>query len=64
MLKYSDDVEMRRCVHHTLNRGEAFHQFRSAILKISGKHLLGTTDKLLETNNQCNKIFSCGQTSW
>ncbi|HHW4373609.1 TPA: Tn3 family transposase, partial [Legionella pneumophila] len=59
MLKYIDDVEMRRCVHRALNRGEAFHQLRSAILKISGKQLLGKTDKMLEINNQCNKILAC-----
>ncbi|HGU7253709.1 TPA: Tn3 family transposase [Legionella pneumophila] len=59
MLKYIDDVEMRRCVHRALNRGEAFHQLRAAILKISGKQLLGKTDKMLEINNQCNKILAC-----
>lgn len=59
MLKYIDDVEMRRCVHRALNRGEAFHQLRSAILKISGKQILGKTDRMLEINNQCNKILAC-----
>jgi len=58
-----DDIEMRRCVHRALNRGEAFHQLRSAILKISGKQLLGKTDKMLEINNQCNKILACLQHS-
>ncbi len=54
MLKYIDDVEMRRCVHRALNRGEAFHQLRSAILKISGKQLLGKTDKGGQSGYVCN----------
>nr|WP_269447758.1 Tn3 family transposase [Legionella fallonii] len=64
MLKYIDDVEMRRCVHRALNRGEAFHQLRSAILKISGKQLLGKTDKMLEINNQCNEIKRLSPVAW
>ena len=59
MLKYIDDIEIRRNVHRALNRGEAFHQLRSAILKVSGKQLLGKTDKMLAINNQCNRILAC-----
>ena len=59
MLKYIDDIEIRRNVQRALNRGEAFHQLRSAILKVSGKQLLGKTDKMLAINNQCNRILAC-----
>lgn len=59
MLEYIDDIEMRRRVHRALNRGEAFHQLRSAILQISGKKILGKTDKAYEVSNQCNKILCC-----
>ena len=34
MLKYIDDVEMRRCVHRALNRGEAFHQLYPRYFKL------------------------------
>jgi TnpA family transposase len=59
MLRYIDDIELRRRVHRALNRGEAFHQLRSAILQISGKKMLGQTDKAFEISNQCNKILAC-----
>jgi TnpA family transposase len=59
MLEYINDIEMRRRVHRALNRGEAFHQLRSAILQISGKKILGKTDKAYEVSNQCNKILCC-----
>lgn len=41
ILDYIDDQEMRRCVHHSLNCGESYHQLRSAIVKVDGKKLIG-----------------------
>lgn len=35
MLDYIDDEGMRKCVHRSLNRGESYHQLRSAIAKVS-----------------------------
>ena len=57
MLNYINDL--RRRVSRALNRGEAFHQLRAGILQISGKKLLGKTDKAYEISNQCNKILAC-----
>ena len=31
ILDYIDDEEMRKCVHRSLNRGESYHQLRSAM---------------------------------
>lgn len=40
MLKYIDDIQLRRNVHRALNRGEAFHQIRSALFQVNGKKSL------------------------
>jgi len=57
MLKYIDDIELRRSVHRALNRGEAFHQLRSSLLQVGGKKILGRTDNSLEISNQCNRVL-------
>ena len=59
MLNYIDDIDLRRRVHRTLNRGESFHQLRSALLQVSGKKYLGTSDIDFEICNQCNKLLAC-----
>ncbi len=59
MLKYIDDSKIRQSVYRALNRGESFHQIRSAILKISGRKLQGKTDLELEVSNQCNRLLAC-----
>ena len=59
MLNYINDIDLRRRVHRALNRGESFHQLRAGLLQISGKKLLGKTDKAYEISNQCNKILAC-----
>lgn len=59
MLKYIDDVNLRHAVHRALNRGEAFHQLRSALLQVSGKKLLGKSEDSLEVSNQCNRLLAC-----
>ena len=59
MLKYIDDSKIRQSVYRALNRGESFHQIRSAILKISGRKLQGKKDLELEVSNQCNRLLAC-----
>ena len=44
MLDYIDDEEMPGNVQRSLNRGESYHQLKSAILKVSGKKLPGKTE--------------------
>ena len=43
MLDYIDDEGMRKTVHRSLNRGESYHQLRSAIARISSRKLAGKT---------------------
>ena len=59
MLSYIDDSKIRQSVYRALNRGESFHQIRSAILKISGRKLQGKKDLELEVSNQCNRLLAC-----
>lgn len=58
MLEYIDDVNLRSTVHRALNRGEEFHQLRSAILKISGKKIIGRGGLELAINNECNRFLA------
>lgn len=59
ILKYVDDVQLRQRVHRALNRGEAFHQLRKALLQVSGKKILGKSENALEISNQCNRVLAC-----
>jgi TnpA family transposase len=58
MLKYIDDNKVRQRVYRALNRGEAFHQLRSGILKISGKQIDGRTELDLNISNECNRLLA------
>lgn len=58
MLNYIDDNRIRQTVHRVLNRGEAFHQLRSGILKISGKQIDGRTEMDLNISNECNRLLA------
>jgi len=58
MLDYIDDEEMPRNVQRSLNRGESYHQLKSAILKVSGKKLPGKTEIEISINNECARLLS------
>ena len=58
MLDYIDDEEMPGNVHRSLNRGESYHQLKSAILKVSGKKLPGKTKVEISINNECARLIS------
>jgi TnpA family transposase len=58
MLDYIDDEGMRKCVHRSLNRGESYHQLRSAIAKVSGRKLIGKTEIELIINNECARLIA------
>ena len=58
ILDYIDDEEMRKCVHRSLNRGESYHQLRSAIAKVSGKKLIGKNEIELTINNECARLLA------
>ena len=58
ILDYIDDEGMRKTVHRSLNRGESYHQLRSAIAKISSRKLVGKTEIELTINNECARLLS------
>jgi TnpA family transposase len=58
MLDYIDDEEMRKNVHRSLNRGESYHQLRSAIAKVSGRKLIGKNEIELIINNECARLLA------
>jgi TnpA family transposase len=58
MLDYIDDEAMRKCVHRSLNRGESYHQLRSAIAKVGGRKLVGRTETELIVNNECARLIA------
>ena len=59
ILKYINDIHLRRVVHRSLNRGESFHQLRIALLQVGGKKILGKSENALEISNQCNRLLTC-----
>ncbi|WP_133137982.1 Tn3 family transposase [Legionella rowbothamii] len=58
VLDYIDDEGMRKTVHRSLNRGESYHQIRSAIAKISSRKLVGRTEIELTINNECARLLA------
>ncbi len=58
MLDYVDDEQIRKNVHRSLNRGESYHQLRSAIAKISGRKLVGRNELELSISNECARLLA------
>ena len=58
MLNYIDDEQIRKNVHRSLNRGESYHQLRSAIAKVSGRKLAGKNEIDLIINNECARLLA------
>ena len=57
-LDYIDEEETRKCVHRSLNRGESYHQLRSAIAKVSSRKLIGKNKIELIINNDCVRLLA------
>ena len=53
MLDYIDDHKTRKNVHRVLNRGESYHQLKSALIKIGSGKLPGKTSLELNISNEC-----------
>jgi TnpA family transposase len=60
ILDYIDDEGMRKTVHRSLNRGESYHQLKSAILKVAGRKFTGKTEIDLDINNECARLLTLG----
>ena len=58
ILQYIDSEQIRKNVHRSLNRGESYHQLRSAIAKVSYRKLAGKTEKELTINNECARLLA------
>ena len=58
ILEYIDSEQIRKNVHRSLNRGESYHQLRSAIAKVSSRKLVGKTEKELTINNECARLLA------
>lgn len=58
VLNYIDDPVLRRNVHRSLNRGESYHQLKSAIIKVSGRKIIGRTEMELNINNECAALLA------
>jgi len=58
IIDYIDDKEMQSNVHRSLNRGESYHQLKSAIVKVSGKKLSGKTEIEIGISNECARLIS------
>jgi TnpA family transposase len=58
ILDYIDDKNMRNNVHRSLNRGESYHQLRSAIARVSGRKLIGKNEIDLVINNECARLIA------
>ena len=58
IIDYIDDEEMQSNVHRSLNRGESYHQLKSAIVKVSGKKLSGKPEIEIGISNECARLIS------
>ena len=58
ILDYIDSEKMRQCVHRSLNRGESYHQLRSAIAKVSGRKIIGKNEIEIAINNECARLLA------
>lgn len=58
MLDYIDYEQIRKNVHRSINRGESYHQLRSAIAKVSSRKLTGKNEKALMINNESAKLIA------
>jgi TnpA family transposase len=55
---YIDNEDTRKVVHKSLNRGESYHQLRSAIAKVSGRKLVGRGEIAIINNNECARLLA------
>lgn len=58
ILKYIDNEDTRKIVCKSLNRGESYHQLRSAIAKVSGRKLAGGNEIEIIINNECARLLA------
>jgi TnpA family transposase len=58
-LRYLQDPQLERKVHHSQNRIESYHQLRAVIAEVGGeKELSGRRDLAIEISNQCGRLIA------
>ena len=58
MLKFIDDMLIRKNVRRALNRGEAYHKLRRAIANVHGQKFRGKNDQEIEIWNECARLMA------
>ena len=58
VLKYIDDLTLRRNVQRSLNRGEAYHQLQRAITHPNGGRFKGTTEYDIAIESDCSRLIA------
>jgi TnpA family transposase len=58
MLKFIDDVMIRKNVRRALNRGEAYHKLRRAIANVHGQKFRGKSTQEIEMWNECARLMA------
>jgi len=58
-LRYLQDPQLERKVHHSQNRIESYHQLRAVIAKVGGeKELSGRSDLAIDISNQSGRLIA------
>lgn len=58
LLKYIDDIQYRRDIRVSLNRGESYHQLLSKIMAVGGGDFRGMTELEIEIWNECTHLIA------
>ncbi len=58
LLRYIDDVSLRKFVQRALNRGEAYHQLRRAVSSVNGDQFRGSSDEEIVLWNECARLVT------
>lgn len=58
LLKYIDDIQYRRDIRTSLNRGESYHQLLSKIMAVGGGDFRGMTELEIEIWNKCTHLIA------
>jgi TnpA family transposase len=58
MLKFINDLVIRKNVRRSLNRGEAYHKLRRAIANVHGQKFRGKNSQEIEMWNECARLMA------
>jgi TnpA family transposase len=58
MLKFINDIVIRKNVRRALNRGEAYHKLRRAIANVHGQKFRGKNSQEIEMWNECARLMA------